>query len=126
MHSSRLWLFYFINSQIRQIPVPNQNFSSKPYYWVGWDFWKRKHQFFIVWYLVTTGWQKRKKLILPLEKYFKTLNDMITGTAGAKHFKSLTIFKVGEIRVFDASRDISRYRKLPLILILVLVVKKLL
>ena len=24
----------------------------------------------------------RKKLILPLEKYFKTLNDMIIGTAG--------------------------------------------
>ena len=42
---------------------------------------------------------KRKKLILPLEKYFKTLNDMITGTADAKRFKSLTIFKVGEIMV---------------------------
>ena len=41
----------------------------------------------------------RKKLILPREKYFKTLNDMITGTAGTKLLESFTIFKESEIMV---------------------------
>ena len=65
----------------------------------------------------------REKLILLLEKYFKTLNDMIIGTAGTTLLELFTIFQsrrnnVVKIWVFDATRGISRYRKLPLILIL--------
>ena len=63
----------------------------------------------------------RKKLILPLEKYFKTLNDIFVGTPDAKPLQSFTIFQSGrnngvKIWVFDATRGISR--ELPLILIL--------
>ena len=48
---------------------------------------------------------------------------MIIGTAGTKPLESFTIFQSGrnngvKIWVFDATRGISRYRKLPLILIL--------
>ena len=39
----------------------------------------------------------RNKLILPLEKYFKTLKDMIIGTAGRYLFQSNNSFKVEEI-----------------------------
>ena len=65
----------------------------------------------------------RKKLILLLEQYFKTINDLIIGTAVTKHLESFTIFQSEQnngvkIWVFDATRDISRYRKSPLILIL--------
>ena len=42
----------------------------------------------------------RKKIFLPLEKYFKTLKDMIIGTADALFFESFTqFFKVGEMVV---------------------------
>ena len=63
------------------------------------------------------------KIILPVEKYFKTLNDMIIGTAGTKPLESFTIFQSGQNNgvkswVSDATRGISRYRKLPLILML--------
>ena len=49
---------------------------------------------------------------------------MIIGTAGTKLLESFTIFQsarnngVNKMWVFDATRAISRYRKLPLILIL--------
>ena len=39
----------------------------------------------------------RNKLILPLEKYFKTSKDMIIGTAGRYLFQSNNSFKVEEI-----------------------------
>ena len=45
----------------------------------------------------------RKKLILPLEKYFKTLNDMFVGTPDAKPYSHLQFFKVGEIMVSNIS-----------------------
>ena len=42
----------------------------------------------------------RKKIILPLEKYFKTLKYMIIGTSDALFFESLTqFFKVSEMMV---------------------------
>ena len=37
----------------------------------------------------------RKKLILPLEEYFKTLNDMIINTARTKILESFAIFQSG-------------------------------
>ena len=48
---------------------------------------------------------------------------MIIGTAGTKLLETFTIFQSGrnngvKIWVFDATTGISRYRKLPLILIL--------
>ena len=51
------------------------------------------------------------------------MNDMIIGTAGTKLLESFTIFQSGQnngvkIQVFDATMGISRYKKLPLILIL--------
>ena len=51
------------------------------------------------------------------------MNDMITGTAGTKRLESFTIFQSEQsngvkMYVFDATRGISRYRKLSLILIL--------
>ena len=51
------------------------------------------------------------------------MNDMIIGTAGTKLLQSFIIFQSGQnngvkIWVFDATRGISRHRKLPLILVL--------
>ena len=48
---------------------------------------------------------------------------MIIGTAGTKNLESFTIFQSGQnmgvkIWVFDATRAISRYKKLSLIFIL--------
>ena len=37
------------------IPGNYNPFSIKPYCCMGWDFWKKKHQFFLVWGLVTLG-----------------------------------------------------------------------
>ena len=37
----------------------------------------------------------RKKLILPLEKYFQTLKDMIIGNTGTSLFQSFTSFQSG-------------------------------
>ena len=58
----------------------------------------------------------REKLILSLEKYFRTLKDMIIGT------ESFTIFKKGETMVSNNGHLMSIQRhfqiKLPLILIL--------
>ena len=67
--------------------------------------------------------KNRKKFIFSLKKYFKTLNDMIIGTAGTTFLESLTVFQSGQnngvkIWVSDATRGISRYKNLPLILIL--------
>ena len=61
--------------------------------------------------------ENRKKLIFPLEKYFKTLNDMIIGSAGTKPLESFIIFQSGRNNavkkwVFDATRvfpDIESY-----------------
>ena len=58
--------------------------------------------------------QASKKLILPLKKYFKTLKDMIIGTASTYVFESFTFLQswwdnVVEIGKFDAtSRAYSR------------------
>ena len=38
----------------------------------------------------------KNKLILPLEKFFKTLKDMITGTLGRQLFESFTTFQSGQ------------------------------
>ena len=46
----------------------------------GSRFLKRKTSVFPVLDLVTNRLANRKKLILPLEKYFKALKDMISGT----------------------------------------------
>ena len=51
------------------------------------------------------------------------MNDKTIGTADTKLFESFTIFQSGQnngvkIQVFDATRGISGYRKLPLILVL--------
>ena len=58
----------------------------------------------------------RKKLILPLGKYFKTMNDTFIGTAGTELLESFTIFQSEQnnsvkIWAFDATRGISRYKK---------------
>ena len=50
------------------------------------------------------------------------MNDMIISTAGTKYLQPFNIFQSGQnngvkIWVFDATRGISRYIKLPLILI---------
>ena len=42
----------------------------------------------------------RKKLILPLEKYVKTLKDMIIGNTVAKILESFTSFRSGQIMMF--------------------------
>ena len=76
MDASGLWSFvYSINFQIRQIQARNQHFSvEKSLLLFGSRFLRKEKHFF---------WQaNRKKLILPLEKYFKILKDMIIGTAG--------------------------------------------
>ena len=62
-------------------PGNNNPFSIKPAVTDGQDFWKKNINF--------SGLKSpyhrlvnRKKLILSLEKYFKTLKDMIIGTVG--------------------------------------------
>ena len=67
----------------------------------------------------------RNKLILyfTTRNICKILNDVTIGTASKKLLESFTIFQYGQnngvkIWGFDASRNISRHRKLPLILIL--------
>ena len=55
---------------------------------------------------------------MPVEKYFKTLNDMIIGTAGTKLLESLTIFQSGQnngvkIWVFDANGHFRIYKVTP-------------
>ena len=129
MHASGLWSIHSINFQIRQIPATNQHFSTnnnpfyiKPYCCVGQQVEiSEKKTFFSSFRSRYHRLTNRKKLILPLEKYFKTLNDMIIGTAGTKPLQSFTIFQSGQnngvkIWVFDATRGIYRYVKLPLIL----------
>ena len=75
MDASGLWSFaYSINFQIRQMQARNQHFSGeKGLLLCGSRFLKKN--FF-------SRQANRKKFILPLEKYFKTLKVMITGTAG--------------------------------------------
>ena len=66
---------------------------------VGQDLWQKKKNFsrFLSCYHRLAS---RKKIFLPLEKYFKTLKDMIIGTADALFFESFTqFFKVGEMVV---------------------------
>ena len=65
----------------------------------------------------------RKKLILPLEKYFKTLKNMIIGTSCTQLFESFTTFHSGrnngvEILDFDATCQEHFQIKLRLVLIL--------
>ena len=72
-----LWPFvYFTNFQRRQIQARNQHFSGEKKPTVAWvkisEKNKQKHFF---------RQANRKKLILPLERYFKTLTDMIICTA---------------------------------------------
>ena len=63
---------YSSNFQIRLIQVRNQHFSGdKSLLLVGQ--WKKN---------IFSGKANIKKFILPLEKYLKTLKDMIIGTAG--------------------------------------------
>ena len=55
----------------------------------------------------------RETLVLLLEKYFKTFNDMIIDIAGKKPLESSRIFQSWrnngiKIWVFDATRGISR------------------
>ena len=53
----------------------------------------------------------RKKLILQLEKYFKTLNDMIIGTAGTRLLDKFTIFQSGRnngVKVWEFYRWSNR------------------
>ena len=83
------WSFaYSINFQMRRNSATNQHFSweynpfsIKPAVTDGQDFWKKNVSF--------SGLKSpyhrlvnRKKFILSLEKYFKTLKDMIIGTVG--------------------------------------------
>ena len=75
MDASGLWSFaYSINFQIRQMQARNQHFSGeKSLLLCGSRFLKNKKK---IWKAT------RKKRILPLEKYFKTLKNMILGTVG--------------------------------------------
>ena len=55
---------------------------------------------------------------MPLEKYLKTLNDMIIGTASTKLLESFTIFQNGQnngvkIWVFDAKGHSQIYKVTP-------------
>ena len=60
--------------------------------WVGRLRFLKKKIFFSSFRSCYHRLANRKKLIFPLEKYFKTLNDMIIGTAGTKLLESFTIF----------------------------------
>ena len=134
MYASRLWSFYSIKFQIWQIPATNQHFFSgnnnpfiiKPYCCVGLqvDNSEKKKCFSSL----RSCYHKlanRNKLILyfTTRNICKILNDVTIGTASKKLLESFTIFQYGQnngvkIWGFDASRNISRHRKLPLILIL--------
>ena len=92
---------------------------KKAYYCVGQDLEKKnifseKKTFYPVWGLVTTNKQIEIKLILSLKKYFKTLTDMVIGTASTLLFELFTFFQSAwdnavEIWEFDAtSREYSR------------------
>ena len=78
------------------------------------NIFSEKKTFYPVWGLVTTNKQIEIKLILPLKKYFKTLTDMVIGTASTLLFELFTFFQSAwdnavEIWEFDAtSREYSR------------------
>ena len=108
------WLWYWLATQLCV-------FDDKTDVWV--EIFEKTHQF--VWFeIFYHRLANRKRFILALEKYFKTLNDMtIDGTVGTERFESFTTFQMGwnngvEIWVFDATGGISRAITLPLILIL--------
>ena len=94
MRASRLWSFYSINFQIRQISVSNQHFFlgittlfqliSLTVVWVE-VFEKKKNKKKTIFSSLRSCYHRqanRKALILPLEKYLKILNDMIIDTTG--------------------------------------------
>ena len=76
---------YSINFQIREIPATNHRFScEKSLVLCGSRFLKKKkkkkkHNFYQ--FEISLPRESKQKLILPLKKYFKTLKDMIIGTA---------------------------------------------
>ena len=72
MDASGLWSF--VNSIYFQIRKPQTNIFLVKKSTFAWVKISKKKDFF--------GQTNRKKLILQLEKYFKTLKDMIIGTAG--------------------------------------------
>ena len=79
-----LWMHLVYD--LLNISLPNTaNSSHKPLFFL----WKKStvvsvkisEKIFPVWDLVTTAKQIEKKLILLLQKYFKTLKDRVNGTA---------------------------------------------
>ena len=96
-------------------PENNNPFSIKPtVVWVKIS--EKKNISFFVLRSRYNRLANRKKLILPLEKYFKTLKDVITGT------DLFTIFQIGEIMVSNYEHLMGTQRhfhiKLPLIMTL--------
>ena len=96
------------------------NLSQKPTFFC----WKKP---VVVWVKISGKKKKifrqanRKKLILPLENYFKTLNDMIIGTTGTYLFQLFTFFQSGwdnivEIWAFNATSRVYAGRILRSIL----------
>ena len=88
---------------------------------MGQDFWKKNIHFFGLRSLYHEQ-AIRKQLVLPLEKYSKTLKDMIIGTGGTWQFESFTIFQSGQnngVEIWASDGIPGAYPiKLPLILIL--------
>ena len=56
----------------------------------------KKTLIFPVWNLIPQPCKQKENYILPLEKDFKTLKEIIIGTAGTKPFESFTIFQSGQ------------------------------
>ena len=119
--ASGLWSFvYSINFQIRKISATNPYFSCEKSLLLCWSRFGKKKHFFRKKNILSglrSCYHKqanRKKLILPLKKYFKTLTDMVIGTASTLLFELFTFFQSAwdnavEIWEFDAtSREYSR------------------
>ena len=78
--SGLLSFVYSIYFQIRQIPATNHHFScEKSLQLCGSRFLKKNDIFFR--FEISLPQASKSKKLLPLKKYFKTLKDMIIGTA---------------------------------------------
>ena len=94
MHLDHDNFVYSINFQKMQIPATNVYFTenNNPFSLKPTDVWvKISEKKNILFFGLRSRYNRlanRKKLILPLEKYFKTLKDMIIGTESFTFFQS--------------------------------------
>ena len=114
MDVSGLWSFeYSISFQIMQIPATSHYFSCQKSLPLCSSRFLKKHNIFSS-LRYCFHRQANKKNIFQLKKYFKTLKEMIIGTASTQLFEPFTFFQsewdnVVEIWEFDpTSRAYSR------------------